>query len=192
MQSAEHKRYAQAQREFIRQRDEIFSAVAASSEVRPWHLTLLAGFTSADKSVWRWIYRGSMACLFILMPALFLFAINLGAGVMATISAIVTGLTIGAFGARRLFPHFVRSEHGRYPCGRDFERTCISQSESAGLAGMGITVRDWQRPAVLWVPDGPNDGVSLFTSIAFAVPFCFPVGEVLMNLMVAAVRVSGV
>ena len=189
---AEREHYSQAQREFVRERGEIFSAVAASSEVKPWHLTRLAGYTNADRRVWWTVYKILRACSFVLLPALFLFLINMGAGVLTTISSLVTGVTLGGIGGRWLFPHFVRSDHDRYPQGRDFERACVSQSESAALAGLGITVCNWQRPAVLWVPDASNDGVSLFTSIAFAVPFCFLVGEVLVNLTVIAVKASGV
>ena len=187
---AEHEHYAQAQREFLRQRGEVFSAVAAWSEVKPWHLTQLAGFTSTDRALWRVLYKIAMICATVLLPALFLYAINLGAGVAETISAIVTGLTIGAFGGRWVFPNLVRSDHDRYPQGRDFEHACISQSDRAALASLSVTVRNWQRPAALSIPDTSNDGVSLLVAIAFAMPFCFLVGEVLINLVVVVVRVS--
>ena len=187
---SEHEHYAHAQREFLRYRDEVFSIVEAHPERKPWHLTQLAGFTGADRTLWRWIYKVTKICAIVLLPAFFLFAINTGVGVVGTVSAIVLGLTIGGAGARWLFPHAVRSDHDRFLQGRDFEHACISLSESAALVGLGITVCDWQRPAMLWVPDASNHGVSLFTAIAFAVPFCLLVSEGLAYWASEAVRVS--
>ena len=189
----EYENYVQAQREFLCERDSVFSAVESHPEVRPWHLTQLAGFTSADRTVWRWIYKCAMVCLFFLLPALFLLAINMGAGVVTTISAIVTGMTIGAFLGKRIwFPAMVRSEHDRYPQGREFERRCVSVSESAALSSLGASVRDWRHPKATWVPDASNVGVSLFTAIVFSTSLIFLVGEVLMGLIIVVVRISGV
>ena len=189
----EHENYAQAQREFLYERDRIFSAVESHPEVRPWHLTKLAGFTNADRALWRAFYRIAMLCAIVLLPAVFLWVINMGAGVVTTISAIVTGMTIGAFLGKRIwFPVMVRSEHDRFPQGREFEHRCVSVSESAALTSLSVSVHDWQHAQATWVPDASNVGVSLFTAIVFSTSLIFFVGEVLMGLIVVVVRFSGV
>lgn len=117
----------------------------------------------------------------------------MGAGVVTTISAIVTGMTIGAFLGKRIwFPAMVRSEHDRYPQGREFERRCVSVSESMALTSLGVSVRGWQYPEAMWAPDASNVGVSLFTAIVFSASMIFFVGEVLIGLIIVVVRISGV
>ena len=189
----EYENYVQAQREFLCERDRVFSAVESHPEVRPRHLTQLAGFTSVDRTLWRWIYKCTMVCLFFLLPAFFLWAINMGVGVVTTVSAIVTGMTIGAFLGKRIwFPAMVRSEHDRYPQGREFERRCASISESMALTSLGVSARGWQHSEVMWAPDASNVGVSLFVAIVFSTSLVFLVGEVLMGLIIVVVRISGV
>ena len=189
---AECENFGQAQREFLHERDRVFSAVASHPEVRPWHLTRLAGFTSVDRTLWRGLYKVMLIGSFILFPALFLWMINMGVGVGTAISAIVTSLTIGAFLGKRIwFPAMMRSEHDRYPQGRVLEQACVSQSERAALVGLGSTIRDWRYAVPQWDPDTSHDGVSLFVAVAFGVSFVFLVGEILFSLVVLAVQTSG-
>ena len=187
---AEQEHYAQAQRDFLRQRDEVFAAVEAHPDAKPWHLTRLAGFTDVDRMVWRTIGRVARVCLVVALPALFFFGINAGAGLVEMISVIALGLALGGASARCLFPHMVRSEHDRYPQGRHFERACVSQSEDVALAGLGASVLNWRRQTAVWVPDSSNDGLSLFAAITFGASFCFFVDKGPINWIIAAVRAS--
>ena len=132
-----------------------------------------------------------MTCLIVCCLFLAWSATIFGVGwFLQVASAIGLGVTVGGAGAKWVFPHVIRSEHDRYPQGRDFEYAWISQSDGVALASLGIAERGWRRPVTAWAPDTHNDGVSMLVAIWFGISFCFLIGEALFAWMTAAAQAT--
>lgn len=185
---AEYRHYAQAQNEFLRDRDAIFSAAVPYSGRQPWRLTNLIGVTNEERRIWGKAYRIMMVLFTAVMVYLIWAAISEGREFWDTVGRIALGLTIGGAIAKWGFPYIVGLDHDRYLQGRAFERASVSQAERVGLANLGLAVRDWQQPALLWTPDAPNNGASMFTAIIFGMSFCFLASKIIVALVVAIAR----
>ena len=184
--------YGHVQQEFIRHRSEEFDKAEAHSRTMPWLITRLAGFTTADRKLWRGIYRVAIAFIIAATAYSIWVAVDAGEGLIDAAARIAFCLTLGtAVGTRWGFRYLVRSEHDRYPLGRDFEYASASQSERAGLAHVGAAARDWQHPRPTWAPDAPSEGVASFVAVVFAASCLFLFVAGLLGWADAATAAAG-